>query len=118
MPQTANLGMLTIFLLGATQAKPKFVLGAKNTNYMLGVKLMERSEIIEAVAIAINLNLKEQMDGAVLAGPYDPTNWHGTGGEINLSEFAEVAISEYELLYVPDVPWNSKGPKLDVRKRP
>jgi len=55
---------------------------------------------MENVAIAINLNLKEQMNGAVLSGPYDPTNWHGTGGVINLSELAEVAISEYEKLNV------------------
>ena len=59
---------------------------------------MDRREIIENVAIAINLNLKEQMNGAVLSGPYDPTNWHGDGDVIDLSELAEVAISKYEKL--------------------
>lgn len=66
-----------------------------------------KSEIIEAVAIAMNLNLKEQMKGSDNPYPYDPTSWNAVGGVIDLSELAEVALSEYARQL--DVPDNSES---------
>jgi len=39
---------------------------------------------------------------------------------VNNPELADIPKIKalLQLLDVPDVPWNSKGPKLDVRKRP